>query len=53
MLKLYPIGGIIDNMNIIGQYIKEQRKKIAAAKHDNKYCDKDNNTILPANKYSC
>ena len=27
MLKLYPIGGIIDNMNIIGQYIKEQIKK--------------------------
>ena len=27
MLKLYPMGGIIDNMNIIGQYIKEQRKK--------------------------
>ncbi len=26
-LKLYPKGAILNNMNTIGQYIKEQRKK--------------------------
>ena len=34
MLKLYPIGGIIDNMNIIGQYIKEQRKKAGLSQEE-------------------
>lgn len=26
-MKLYPKGAILNNMNTIGQYIKEQRKK--------------------------